>query len=69
MAMVMREQLPLAQAETERAYVLSWSRFGSRAERSSMTLSQDRVARVCKHEGCFSPAATRSPADGGALWD
>ena len=67
MAMAMREQLPLAQAETECACFLLWPRFGSRAEQGLMTLSQDRVAGVCKHEGCFSPATTCSPADGGVL--
>lgn len=32
MTMAVREQLPLAQAETERARFLLWSRFGSGAE-------------------------------------
>lgn len=64
MAVAMREQLPLAQAETERACFLSWSGFGSRAEPGSATRAR---TGGCKHEGCFGPATTASPADGGAL--
>lgn len=58
----MRAQLPLAQAATKRACFLSWSRFGSRAEQGSTTPSQGRVAGVCEHEGCFSPATMEQPS-------
>jgi len=68
MPVAVREQLPRAQAETERTCFLSWSRCGSCAEQGSVTLRQGRAAGSAGTRGvqpCRS--AVLSAATAGSL--
>lgn len=67
MAMATREQLPLAQVETESTCFPLWFRFGSWAERGPVTLSQERVPWVCRHKRMLQHCLTHSFAVRAAL--